>query len=69
MVDDEGVQIGEARSRAFSPRLKKYIGYAMLPIALTPEGMRVQLSAEWATAAATVVPLPFVRSRAKIADG
>ena len=69
VVDDEGVQIGEARSRAFSPRLKKYIGYAMLPIALTPEGMRVQLSAEWATAAATVVPLPFVRSRAKIADG
>ena len=69
VVDDEGVQIGEVRSRAFSPRLKKYIGYAMLPIALTPEGTRVQLSAEWATVGATVVPLPFLRSRAKTADG
>ena len=46
-------------------RLGKYIGYAMLPLGLTRDGTRVRLSAEWASAAATVVPLPFVRSRAK----
>lgn len=66
-VDGNGVQIGEARSRTFSSRLEKYIGYAMLPIALTQERTRVQLSAEWATATATVFPLPFVRSRARTA--
>ena len=65
VVDDDGAQIGEVRSRDYSPRLGKYIGYAMLPLGLTRDGTRVWLSAEWASAAATVVPLPFVRSRAK----
>ena len=67
VVDGNGVQIGEARSRGISLRLGNYIGYAMLPIGLTQEGTRVQLSAEWAAATATVVPLPFIRSRARTA--
>lgn len=69
VIDDHGARIGEARSRDYSPRLGKYIGYAMLPVGLTRDGTRVRLSAEWASAAATVVPLPFVRSRAKSASG
>lgn len=65
VVDEKGSQIGEARSRAFSQGLGKYIGYAMLPIDLTRVGTRIELSADWATASATVVPLPFIRSRAR----
>jgi aminomethyltransferase len=65
VVDEKGARIGEVRSRAFSQRVGKYIGYAMLPIDLTEKGTRVQLAADWTTATATVVPLPFVRSRAK----
>jgi len=65
IIDNKGTQIGEVRSRAFSQRVGKYIGYAMLPIDLTREGTRIELVADWATASATVVPLPFVRSRAK----
>lgn len=65
VVDDNGTQIGEIRSRATSPRLEKYIGYAMLPIEMTREGTQIQLAADWASATAIVVPLPFVHSRAK----
>ncbi len=65
VVDNRGAQIGEVRSRATSLRLEKYIGYAMLPIALAKKGTQIQLAADWASASATVVPLPFVRSRAK----
>lgn len=65
VVDGTGSQIGEVRSRAISPQLNKYIGYAMLPIELTEHYTQVRLSADWASAIATVVPLPFIRSRAK----
>lgn len=65
VVDDQALRIGEVRSRAFSQRLGKYIGYAMLPIGLTQQGTRIDLAADWATARAKVVSLPFVRSRAK----
>ncbi|MDH3473713.1 MAG: hypothetical protein OEM59_08470, partial [Rhodospirillales bacterium] len=63
--DGRDAVIGEVRSRAFSPRLNKYIGYAMLPTEPAEAGTRVRLSAEWAVAEARVVPLPFVRTRAR----
>ena len=69
VVDDRGNPIGEVRSRAMSLRLAKYIGYAMVPIELTPAGTRVRLEGEWASAAAIVVSLPFVPSRAKVGNG
>lgn len=65
VIDDNGDQVGEVRSRAFSQRLGKYIGYAMVPIGLTFPETRLQLAADWALATAAVVPLPFIRSRAK----
>ena len=65
ILNDKEVQIGEVRSRGFSQRLRKYIGYAMLPMNQTQEGTKVRLVAKWASASATVVALPFIKSRAK----
>ena len=68
VVGDSGIQIGEVRSRAVSSQLNKYIGYAMLPIELTKQNTRIKLVSEWASATATVVPLPFKNSRARVAS-
>lgn len=65
VIDDAAVQIGEVRSRAFSQRLGRYIGYAMLPMRLTEDGTRIRLAADWASTSAKVMPLPFIGSRAK----
>lgn len=67
IVGNSGLQVGEVRSRAVSSRLNKYIGYAMLPIELTMQNTQVRLVADWASATAIVVPLPFKSSRARVA--
>ncbi|HSJ52083.1 MAG TPA: glycine cleavage T C-terminal barrel domain-containing protein, partial [Actinomycetota bacterium] len=59
-----GVQVGRATSLAWGPTIKKMVAFGSLPASLTDPG--TTLSVEWSvegergTAAATVVPLPFL---------
>ena len=59
-----GAQVGRATSLAWGPTIKKMVAFGSLPASLTDPG--TTLSVEWSvegergTAAATVVPLPFL---------
>jgi aminomethyltransferase len=59
-VHQDGAVIGELRAAVYSPGLHKNIGYAMLPLAQTALGTRLQVETPWGMADATVVPKPFV---------
>jgi aminomethyltransferase len=59
-VIEEGRTIGKVTSAIYSPRLRKNIGYAWLPIERSELGTKVTVESEWGTRTATVVPMPFV---------
>jgi aminomethyltransferase len=60
-VRKEGKVIGYVSSAIYSPRLKKNIGYAMLPVEHTELGTKVTVAVPGTKGrSATVVPKPFV---------
>ena len=66
-VSAGGKPVGRVTSAIWSPRLKKNLGYAMLPAALTKPGSEVQVEVPGAGArAAKVVVKPFVDPKKEI---
>ena len=59
-VAANGRKIGQVTSAVYSPRLKKNIGYAMVPIAHAADGTKLVVTTPAGEAPATVVPRPFV---------
>lgn len=59
-VSAGGPQVGSVTSAVWSPRLRKNIGYAWLPIELAASGTRVSVETDAGTRGATVVQLPFI---------
>lgn len=55
-----GQALGHVTSALYSPRFKKNIGYAMLPMAWTAVGTKLEVNLPSGLRAATVVPMPFV---------
>ena len=62
-VRHDGRLVGKVTSACHSPRLEKNIGYAMLPIALTDLGTRLEVETPGGETAAVVVDKPFVDPR------
>ncbi len=58
---------GFITSCVYSPRLKKNIGYAMVPIERSQEGTRLKVEAPQGARRATVVPLPFIDPKKALA--
>ena len=58
---------GFITSCVHSPRLKKNIGYAMLPLERSKEGTRLEVDAPDGMRAAVVVPMPFIDPKKEIA--
>ena len=56
----QGERIGDVPDAIYSPRLKKNIGYAMLPVEFAALGTRLTVEAPWGATGATVVKKPFV---------
>jgi aminomethyltransferase len=63
----EGKTAGFITSCVHSPRLKKNIGYAMLPLERSKEGTRLEIDAPDGVRAAVVVPMPFIDPKREIA--
>ncbi len=59
-VHVDGRSVGKLTALAYSPRLKKNIGYAMVPIELSKLGTRLTVKAPSGDLKATVVPKPFI---------
>ena len=59
-VSHDGERVGKVTSAVHSPRLKRNIGYAWLPVELARDGFIVDVATEWGDRTATVVPMPFV---------
>jgi len=55
-----GDPVGQVTSAIHSPRLKKNIGYAMLPVVLAELGTSLVVATPWGDRAARVVPKPFI---------
>ena len=59
-VRKDGEPVGHVTSAIYSPRLKENIGYAMLPVAHTAIGTKLEIETPQGPARAVVVPMPFV---------
>ena len=59
-VRHDGRPVGQVTSAIHSPRLKKNIGYAMLPLPLAEVGTTLILTTPWGDRGARVVPKPFI---------
>jgi len=68
-VRQDRATIGAVTSAVYSPRLKKNIGYAMLPIAYAGLGTQLTVATPLGEAPATVVPMPFVDPQKEIPKG
>jgi aminomethyltransferase len=65
-----GSRVGHVTSAIHSPRLKKNIGYAMVPTAHAQPGTRLTVSIpDEGDRAATVVAMPFVDPEKEIPKG
>lgn len=53
-------QVGFVSSACYSPRLKKNIGFAMVPTALADNGTTIQVETRHGREPATVVDKPFL---------
>lgn len=60
LVRHRGEPVGEVTSAIHSPRLKRNIGYAMLPVGLADIGTGLSLATPWGERVAHVVPKPFL---------
>ncbi len=65
-VHAEGENVGQVTSAIHSPRLKKNIGYAMLPMGLSKLGTQLTVVTPWGNREATVVHKPFIDSKKEI---
>ena len=61
VVDESGRGIGVVTSGTQTPFLKKAIGLAYVPVALSAPGSSLSIDVRGRAAAATVVPLPFYK--------
>ncbi len=59
-VHSDGKAIGQVTTGAYSPRLEKNIGYAMVPIEYAELGTKFNVDVRGETKTATVVREPFV---------
>jgi glycine cleavage system aminomethyltransferase T len=59
-VVDGDRAIGKVTSAIYSPRLRKNIGYAWLPVERSAAGAAIVVRSEWGERRATVVEMPFV---------
>jgi glycine cleavage system aminomethyltransferase T len=59
-VASDGRTVGKVTSAIHSPRLKKNIGYAWVPVALSETGTELRVETPDGERQATVVPMPFV---------
>jgi aminomethyltransferase len=65
-VYDDKKEIGYVTSKCFSPRLKKNIGYAFIPIDYAKNDTEIEIRSPYANLKAKVVPLPFFDPRKRI---
>jgi glycine cleavage system aminomethyltransferase T len=56
----DGEVVGRVTSAIHSPRLKKNIGYAWVPIDHSEQGLPLDVDSEWGIRAATITSMPFV---------
>jgi aminomethyltransferase len=59
-VVEDGEQIGQISSAFWSPRLKKNIGYALVPIEYADLGTEILVRSNVGEVTATVVEKPFI---------
>jgi aminomethyltransferase len=59
-VVEDGAQIGQISSAFYSPRLKKNIGYALVPIEYTDLGTELTVKSNVGETTARVVERPFI---------
>ena len=59
-IVDGGETVGKVTSAIYSPRLRKNIGYAWLPVERSTIGATVTVRSEWGDRTATIVEMPFV---------
>ena len=65
-VSVKGAIVGMVTSAVFSPRLKRNIGYAMVPVAHAAVGTELLVETPLRAAKATVVTMPFVDPKKQI---
>jgi aminomethyltransferase len=62
-VSNKGKPVGQVTSACYSPRLKKNIGFAMLPIELTQFGTELEVETPAGRVSALVVRKPFIDAK------
>jgi len=62
----DGKAVGKITSAIHSPRLKKNIGYALVPTELSELGTKLTVVTPWGARNAVVVPKPFVDPRKEV---
>ena len=65
-VMDDKKEVGYVTSKCYSPRLKKNIGYAFLPIKYTKLGTEININSPYANLKAKVTELPFFDPKKRI---
>jgi len=65
-VIDNKKEIGYVTSKCYSPRLKKNIGYAFLPLKYTNHGTEININSPYTNLKAKVVELPFFDPKKRI---
>ena len=64
-IMENGKQIGSVTTAAYSPSLKKNIGFAMLPIEKTEIGTKITIISRGIKTGATVIKEPFAKCKEK----
>jgi aminomethyltransferase len=65
-VEHAGREVGRVTNAVFSPRLRRNIGYAWVPIELAANGTRLPIARPQGMLAAKVVPMPFLDAKKEI---
>jgi len=65
-IFDDKKEIGYVTSKCYSPRLKKNIGYAFIPIDYSKNDTEFEIRSPYANLKAKVVPLPFFDPKKRI---
>jgi len=65
-IFDDNKEIGYVTSKCFSPRSKKNIGYAFIPIDYSKNDTEFEIRSPYANLKAKVVPLPFFDPKKRI---
>ena len=67
--DAQDEEIGHVTSKCFSPRLKKNIGFAFVPIEHASQGNKVFINSPYGKLESVVVELPFWDPKKQIPVG